>query len=267
MISAYKNMRQGTTRTAGALSAPDSDFAAFFEQFMRGEIAFTSWFRHVADWWKNRDHLDVLFVRYEDMKQDLEASVRRIAEFCGFEIPPEKMPRILERCSFAYMKQHADKFTPQPPLITTLHAAQGMAVPAQGMSVPAPGMQFDAAQGMAIPLLGMEFDSGHGTPVPYMGDLAGMQGMPFTNGPAMPAAPEGMQFDSGPGMMPAPPAQATPNTPVGWWAGGDAPAAFFRKGIVGDWQEYFTAEQLERYKKAYAKYLGSTGLYTMDPEP
>ena len=44
------------------------------------------------------------------MVSDLEGTVRKIAEFCEISIPPAEMPRILERCSFAFMKQHEEKF-------------------------------------------------------------------------------------------------------------------------------------------------------------
>jgi hypothetical protein len=90
----------------------EGSFPEFFSRFLRGKVEFGSWFQHVQGWWRHRDDPNVLFLRYEDLLSDLEASIRRIIDFCGFEIAPERMPTILERCRFAFMKQHESQFDP-----------------------------------------------------------------------------------------------------------------------------------------------------------
>jgi hypothetical protein len=87
-------------------------FAEFFEQFLAGKIPPGSWFEHVRGWWRHRHDPNVLFLRYEDLLDDLEGGVRKIIAFCGFEIPPERWPTILTRCSFPFMKQHESQFDP-----------------------------------------------------------------------------------------------------------------------------------------------------------
>jgi hypothetical protein len=82
----------------------------FFRRFMKGQVPYGSWFEHVAGWLRNEDGLDVLVVSYEELSTDLEAEVRRIADFCGIPIDPAAMPRILERCSFAFMREHDARF-------------------------------------------------------------------------------------------------------------------------------------------------------------
>ena len=54
----------------------------------------------------------MLFLRYEDLLADLEGVLRTIIAFCGFGIAPGRMPTILERCRFAFMKQHESQFDP-----------------------------------------------------------------------------------------------------------------------------------------------------------
>jgi hypothetical protein len=83
----------------------------FFSRFMAGEVPYGSWFEHVARWLRNKDRLNVLVVTYEELSTDLEAAVKRIADFCGITIDPAAMPRILERCSFAFMRKHDAKFS------------------------------------------------------------------------------------------------------------------------------------------------------------
>jgi hypothetical protein len=82
----------------------------FFSRFMAGQVPYGSWFEHVAGWLRNKERLNVLVVTYEELSADLEATVKRVADFCGITIDPAAMPRILERCSFAFMRQHEAKF-------------------------------------------------------------------------------------------------------------------------------------------------------------
>jgi hypothetical protein len=83
----------------------------FFRRFMAGRVPYGSWFEHVAGWLRNEDRLDVLFVDYEELSADLEAGVKRIADFCGIAIDPAALPRILERSSFAFMREHEARFS------------------------------------------------------------------------------------------------------------------------------------------------------------
>lgn len=85
-------------------------FSEFFDRFMRGKVKYGSWFKHVADWRSHRDDLNVLFLEYEDLIHDLAGNIQKIADFCGFEVQPERLPVILERCSFAFMKKHEIQF-------------------------------------------------------------------------------------------------------------------------------------------------------------
>jgi peroxiredoxin len=87
-------------------------FDDFFQRFLRGEVHYGSWFRHVRGWWEHRDDRNVLFLRYEDLAADLPAGLRRISAFCGLEVAPPRWPGILERCSFAFMKEHESRFDP-----------------------------------------------------------------------------------------------------------------------------------------------------------
>ena len=44
---------------------------------------------------------------------DFTGSVYEIADFCNIEINDNDLPRIIERCSFRFMKQHQEKFIPE----------------------------------------------------------------------------------------------------------------------------------------------------------
>jgi hypothetical protein len=90
----------------------EGTFDQFFERFMRGKIGYGSWFKHVAGWWNHRNDPNVLWLSYEELCRDLEGCLRRITAFCGFHVAPERIPTILERCSFAFMKKYESQFDP-----------------------------------------------------------------------------------------------------------------------------------------------------------
>jgi hypothetical protein len=85
-------------------------FADFYRYYIRGMVVWGSWFYHVAGYWKHRDDPRLLFLRYEELQSDLEGTLRRIIAFLKLEVPEERMPEIVRRCSFAFMKEHESKF-------------------------------------------------------------------------------------------------------------------------------------------------------------
>ncbi len=85
-------------------------FTEFLDLFLRGKVDCGSWFQHVKGWWRHRDDPNVLFLRYEDLLADLDGCLRKIIALAGFDIAPERFPVILQRCSFAFMKQHESQF-------------------------------------------------------------------------------------------------------------------------------------------------------------
>ena len=84
------------------------DFPSFFAE-MAGPVV-AGVFGFVAAWWPLRDNANVLLVHFSDLKRDHEGSVRRIADFLGFDVTDDQWPAILEYTSFGWMKAHEDKF-------------------------------------------------------------------------------------------------------------------------------------------------------------
>lgn len=99
MLSLYHhyNLREGYQFKLGA-------------GFVHGNPLTHQWFFHLRAWWPHRNDANVLHLRYEDMAADLEGSIRKVARFLGIAIDEERMPAILEKCGFAYMKKHTERF-------------------------------------------------------------------------------------------------------------------------------------------------------------
>lgn len=67
-------------------------------------------FGFINGWWPLRNKPNVLMLHYNDMKADHEGSVRKIAAHLGFTPSEEQWPKVLEYTSFAWMKEHEEKF-------------------------------------------------------------------------------------------------------------------------------------------------------------
>ena len=68
-----------------------------------------SFFAFLKSYWEIREQPNVLFLHYDDLKADLEGQVRRIAAFLCIAIDEMQLPGILQRCSFQWMRDNADR--------------------------------------------------------------------------------------------------------------------------------------------------------------
>jgi aryl sulfotransferase len=66
----------------------------------------------VKSWWAIRDLPNVLLVHFSDLKIDLSAEIRRIADFLGYTDSPLDWESIESHCGFGYMKSHASQIAP-----------------------------------------------------------------------------------------------------------------------------------------------------------
>ena len=73
---------------------------------------FGSMFDNVKTWWDFRYLPNIHFVHFNDLLQDLEKEIRRVARFLEIEVDEDVWPRLAEKASFATMKKKADEVTP-----------------------------------------------------------------------------------------------------------------------------------------------------------
>ncbi|KAG6398998.1 hypothetical protein SASPL_140471 [Salvia splendens] len=91
--------------------APERDMETAFRMFCDGAVGYGPFWDHVLGYWRRslEEPERVLFVRYEDVKEEGAVQVRRMAEFleCGFSAEEEEegvVDRILELSSFESMR-------------------------------------------------------------------------------------------------------------------------------------------------------------------
>jgi len=66
---------------------------------------------HQASWYPHRKDENVLWLHYEDLKQDLKACVKLISDFLGIGVGDQKLLELVEKqAGFDFMKKHQHKF-------------------------------------------------------------------------------------------------------------------------------------------------------------
>uniref|UniRef100_A0A8B9PHQ2 Sulfotransferase n=1 Tax=Apteryx owenii TaxID=8824 RepID=A0A8B9PHQ2_APTOW len=93
-------------RLAKFLPDPGS-FDAFLLQFLEGTVQYGSWFEHVKGWLGQRQALDIFYVTYEELHQDLRGAAERLGTFLGLSLGPETLDSLEQHCSFAAMRDNA----------------------------------------------------------------------------------------------------------------------------------------------------------------
>ncbi|XP_061446686.1 sulfotransferase 1C2-like [Rhineura floridana] len=76
----------------------------FLENFIAGKIAWGSWFDHVRYWWEAKDRHPILYLFYEDMKEDPAKEIQKVAQFMGLELPQSVLNQIVQHTRFDSMK-------------------------------------------------------------------------------------------------------------------------------------------------------------------
>ncbi|XP_071491197.1 sulfotransferase 1A1-like [Diadema antillarum] len=77
----------------------------FFEEYIAGRTPVGSWFENVLPWWRRRNHPNVLFLKYEDMKKDHRGTVEQVASFMEKSLSDDVIDRIVEASTFSAMKK------------------------------------------------------------------------------------------------------------------------------------------------------------------
>ncbi|XP_061449799.1 sulfotransferase 2B1-like isoform X1 [Rhineura floridana] len=92
-------------RMANFFPDPGS-FDEFLLAFLDGTVHYGSWFEHTKGWLNCKEELDVFYITYEELHQDLEGSVERLSAFLGHPLPPGQMDSIRQHCSFVSMSNN-----------------------------------------------------------------------------------------------------------------------------------------------------------------
>ena len=110
----FKTYNSGRPEGSPMLERGPADPYEFYKTWFE-DNGFPIWpyWENVRSWWAIRDLPNVLILHFNDLKADLEGSIRRIAAFLDMPIDEAVFPDIVEHCSFRYMKAHASDVAPR----------------------------------------------------------------------------------------------------------------------------------------------------------
>lgn len=109
----YDALNDAPGRIGPPIEPPPADIRQYWRDWLeRDGYPFWPFWENVRSWWQIRNLPNVLLVHFADLKRDMPAEIRRIADFLEIPIDEDRWPDIVEHCSFAWMKKNAAKTVP-----------------------------------------------------------------------------------------------------------------------------------------------------------
>jgi aryl sulfotransferase len=109
----YDALNNTPDRVGPPIERPCPSIIQYFDDWLQNDgFPFWSLWENTRTWWAIRDLPNVHIVHFESLKADMPGEIRRIAEFIGSPIDESKWDKIIEHCSFDYMKANASKSVP-----------------------------------------------------------------------------------------------------------------------------------------------------------
>lgn len=78
----------------------------YLEKFMTGNVTYGSWFNHVKSWWNKKEEHPILYLYYEDMKENPKEEIKKITRFLEKNLNDEVLDKIVHHTSFEAMKDN-----------------------------------------------------------------------------------------------------------------------------------------------------------------
>ena len=67
---------------------------------------------HLNTFWAARHRDDVILLHYDDLQDDLEGEMRRLADRLGIKVPDDRWPALVEAATFGAMRRRAADVAP-----------------------------------------------------------------------------------------------------------------------------------------------------------
>ena len=99
----------------------------YADWFCSDRMYWSPWPKHVAGWWDwASSRTNVLFVHFEEMKENFDAVTDRVARFLGVTLTPAEQKLVAQACSFHYMREHEEWFEMSPPTMFSVAGGRFM---------------------------------------------------------------------------------------------------------------------------------------------
>lgn len=140
-----------------------------FQLFLTSDVGCGPYFDHVLPWWEASQHdKNILFLKYEDMKNDHAGNVARIASFLDLQADSQLIDKVVALSSFKSMSSGEStnfNWIPQREGVPT-HFRKGDIGDWRNQFTEAQSRQLDALYMEKLQGTGLQFDFGDGVILP-----------------------------------------------------------------------------------------------------
>ncbi|XP_076133095.1 sulfotransferase family 1, cytosolic sulfotransferase 5 [Alosa pseudoharengus] len=78
----------------------------YLDKFMKGQLGWGSWYDHVKGYWRERKKKNILYLFFEDMKENPYQEVVRIAHFLGQNLSKTLIDEVVQKTTFVTMRDN-----------------------------------------------------------------------------------------------------------------------------------------------------------------
>jgi aryl sulfotransferase len=109
----YEALNDTPGRIGPPIDRPPADIRQYWFDWMQGDgHPFWPFWHNIRSWWAIRHLPNLMLVHFADLKRDMPGQMRAMADFLGIDVAEANWPRIVEYCSFDWMKANATKSVP-----------------------------------------------------------------------------------------------------------------------------------------------------------
>ena len=109
----YQALNDTPGRVGPPIEKPTADIKQYWDDWLaRDGYPFWPFWENIRTWWAIRHLPNVMFIHFSALKADLPGQMRAMAKFLDIKVEEANWPRILEYCSFDWMKANATKSVP-----------------------------------------------------------------------------------------------------------------------------------------------------------
>lgn len=109
----YQALNDTPGRVGPPIGKPPADIRQYWTEWMEKDgHPFWPFWENIRTWWEIRHLPNVMYVHFATLKADMPGQMRKMAEFLDIRVEDANWPRILEYCSFDWMKANATKSVP-----------------------------------------------------------------------------------------------------------------------------------------------------------
>lgn len=109
----YAAINDTPGRVGPPIGPPQASLHRYYRDWLEDDgYPFWAFWENIRSWWQIRELPNVKLLHFNELKRDLPGSIRAISEFLDIPIDEAVLPKIVEHCSFDYMKANATASVP-----------------------------------------------------------------------------------------------------------------------------------------------------------